>query len=61
MQRALEHELGFTPADQPLVDEAVRAAGGVPGGISSKIDVPLASDQRADARRGRRSCGGCSR
>jgi CHAD domain-containing protein len=45
----LEHELGFKPADQSLVDEAVRAAGGVPGGISSKIKVALDYDQRADA------------
>jgi CHAD domain-containing protein len=48
MQHSLEHELGFKSADQPLVDEAVRAAGGVPGGISSKIDVHLSYDQRAD-------------
>ncbi len=49
VQRRLETELHFTPADQPLIDEAVRAAGGVPGGIPSKISVPLAPDQRADA------------
>jgi CHAD domain-containing protein len=45
----LEHELGFKPADQPLVDEAVRAAGGIPGGTPSKIDVALAPNQRSDA------------
>jgi CHAD domain-containing protein len=44
----LERELGFKVADQPLVDEAVRARGGVPGGTSSKIDVPLDYQQRAD-------------
>lgn len=49
IQQTLEHELRFKPADQPLVDEAVRAAGGVPGGVPSKIHVPLAPDQRADA------------
>ncbi len=49
LQQTLAHELGFKPADQPLVDEAVRAAGGVPGGIPSKISVLLAPDQRADA------------
>ena len=49
LRGTLEHELGFKPADQPLVDEAVRAAGGVPGGVPSKISVPLAADQRADA------------
>ncbi len=52
VQRKLEQELGFKPADQPLVDEAVRASGGVPGGISSKIEVPLSYDQRADAAAG---------
>jgi CHAD domain-containing protein len=46
---ALVEELGFMPADQPLVDEAVRAAGGLPGGLPSKISLPLQFDQRADA------------
>jgi CHAD domain-containing protein len=49
VRHQLEQELRFTPAEQTLVDEAVRAAGGVPGGISSKVDVQLARDQRADA------------
>src|SRR5947208_2999842 len=44
-----EHELGFMPAEEPLVDEAVRVAGGVPGGFSAKIDVPLRFEERADA------------
>ena len=48
IRMTLEHELAFKLADQPLVDEAVRAAGGVPGGIPSKITVPLARNQRAD-------------
>jgi CHAD domain-containing protein len=48
VRRDLEHELGFKPADQPLVDEAVRAAGGAPGGVSSKPDVHLSYNQRAD-------------
>ena len=42
-------ELGFKPADQPLVDEAVRAVGRVPGGVPSKVEVPLRGEQRADA------------
>jgi CHAD domain-containing protein len=46
--KRLESEFGFRPADQPLVDEAVRAAGLVPGGVSSKIDVPLAAGERTD-------------
>jgi CHAD domain-containing protein len=49
VQTTLVQELGFKPADQPLVDEAVRAAGGVPGGFPAKVDVPLRFDQRADA------------
>jgi CHAD domain-containing protein len=44
----LQDELAFKPSDQSLVDEAVRAAGGVPGGISSKIHVALRHGQRAD-------------
>jgi CHAD domain-containing protein len=49
VQEQLVAELGFKPADQPLVDEAVRAAGGVPGGLPTKIGVPLRPDQRSDA------------
>ena len=41
--RTLEQELGFKPADEPLVDEAVRVAGGVPGGLPDQ-------DRRAAAR-----------
>lgn len=47
--RTLGEDLGFTRADQPLVDEAVRAAGGTPGGVPSKLSVPLAPGDRADA------------
>ena len=42
-------ELGFKPADQPLVDEAIRAAGRVPGGVPAKVEVPLRPEERADA------------
>ncbi len=48
VQRWLADALGFTPADQSLVDEALRAAGGTPGGSPSKIHVVLGYDQRAD-------------
>jgi CHAD domain-containing protein len=41
--------LGFSPAERPLVDDAVIASGGTPGGVSSKIEVKLAFSQRADA------------
>ncbi|MBV8218185.1 MAG: CHAD domain-containing protein [Solirubrobacterales bacterium] len=44
----LEQDLGFKPADEPLVDEAVRVAGGLPGGFPAKILIPLRPDQRAD-------------
>jgi CHAD domain-containing protein len=47
--RELTETLGFRAADQPLADEAVRAAGGVPGGISTKVELALAPTQRADA------------
>ncbi len=49
VRRRVEEELAFRPADQAIVDEAVRAAGGVPGGIPSKIHVALSADQRSDA------------
>jgi CHAD domain-containing protein len=39
---------GFVLADRPLVDEAVAASGGSPGGTSSKIEVPLRYDERTD-------------
>lgn len=44
----LRNELGFVPAEQTLVDEAVSAAGGDPAGTSSKIDVRMTSEQRSD-------------
>jgi len=48
VQATLEEQLGFKPADEPLVDEAVRVSGGVPGGVPSKIEVPLRPQERAD-------------
>jgi CHAD domain-containing protein len=45
----LTHELGLVPVARPLQDEAVEAAGGVPGGTSSKLRVALSPDMRADA------------
>ena len=49
VQAALVDDLGFKPADEPLVDEAVRVTGGVPGGFPSKVEVPLRFEQRADS------------
>ena len=48
IRNRLEHELGYRPAPRPLVDEAIIAAGGTPGGTTAKIDVPLSYDERAD-------------
>jgi CHAD domain-containing protein len=45
----LVDELGLPVAKLPLLDDAVLAAGGQPGGVSSKVDVALARDQRADS------------
>jgi CHAD domain-containing protein len=47
VRRTLAGELGFAPATQPLVDEAVKASGGDPAGVSSKIRVPLGFHERA--------------
>jgi CHAD domain-containing protein len=44
----LTHELGLAPAELPLLDEAVRASGQDPEGISSKISVPLLFEERSD-------------
>jgi CHAD domain-containing protein len=49
LREELRGPLGFTAAEQPLVDEAVLAAGGVPAGIQTRVEVALAPEQRADA------------
>ncbi|MEA2156563.1 MAG: hypothetical protein QOE11_2703 [Solirubrobacteraceae bacterium] len=41
--------LGLVPARGPVQDDAVRAAGGRPGGTSSKLRLALGADERADA------------
>jgi CHAD domain-containing protein len=46
--RALSTELGCLPTGESVVDEAVVASGGRPGGTPSKIAVALAPRQRAD-------------
>jgi CHAD domain-containing protein len=48
VEMVLCHELGLIPAAQPLLDEAVRAAGGNPEGVTSKISVPLLFEERSD-------------
>ncbi len=47
--RVLREQLGFRPAEQPLFDEAVIAAGRLPEGISTKPKVTLARGTRTDA------------
>lgn len=47
--RVLEDQLGFAASERSIGEEAVIAAGGSPSGTSSKVDVPLAYDQRSDA------------
>jgi CHAD domain-containing protein len=47
VEAALVDELGFKPVEELLVDEAVRATGGVPGGFPAKIEAPLEFDQSA--------------
>lgn len=41
--------LGLIEAKRPIQDDAVAAAGGTPGGTSSKLRVKLRPEQRADA------------
>jgi len=48
VRTALQRELGLETAPLSLIDEAVTALGGHPGGVSSRIDVPLSFGQRAD-------------
>jgi CHAD domain-containing protein len=49
VRAVLGEELGLAEAAEPLVDEAVARAGGRPHGVSSRLDVELVPDQRADA------------
>jgi CHAD domain-containing protein len=49
LRRRLVQEFGLQPAAEQLVDEAVIAAGGEPGGTPAKVDVHLSPEQRADA------------
>ncbi len=48
-RQVLEDALGFSAAEEALVDEAVRVGGGSPGGTSSKVNVPVRFGQAADA------------
>lgn len=49
LQRRLLSELGFAAAECSLLDEAVRARGGEPGGVSAKVGVALGRGEPAAA------------
>ena len=48
VRKTLIDDLGLTAADRSVLDEAVIATGATPGGVSSKVDIALARDQRSD-------------
>ncbi len=45
--RVVGERMGWEASDARLDDEAVRAGGGTPGGVSSKLDLRLAGDEPA--------------
>jgi CHAD domain-containing protein len=49
VRRKLEGELGLEASESPLHDDAVRAAGGRPGGVSTKLDLRLEAREPAAA------------
>ena len=49
VHETLLDDVGLTAADRSVLDEAVIATGGKPEGVSSKVDVALARDQRSDS------------
>ncbi|HEU0317883.1 MAG TPA: CHAD domain-containing protein [Solirubrobacteraceae bacterium] len=49
VRRELEAAGDLEASDVPVHDEAVRAAGGTPGGVSSKLDLRLAAEEPATA------------
>jgi CHAD domain-containing protein len=48
VRAALDDDLGLARAERTVLDEAVLGAGGVLGGVSSKIDVELSAGERSD-------------
>ena len=48
VRELLRVRLGLAASQETITDEAVRVLGGAPAGISSKVDVPLARQERAD-------------
>jgi CHAD domain-containing protein len=49
VQKVLTVSLGLTRTDEALADEAIAASGGLPAGVSSKLDVELSRGQSAGA------------
>jgi CHAD domain-containing protein len=47
--QTLEQELGFAATAASVLDDAVKASGGVAGGFSSRLELFLRPDQRADS------------
>ena len=48
VRHALEQRVGLRPAARPLLDEAIIASGGTPGGVSSKVEIELVAQERGD-------------
>ncbi len=48
VRATLIEDLGLRVADRSELDEAVLATGATPGGVSAKVDIALAPDERTD-------------
>ena len=48
VRHALEQRVGLRPAARSLLDEAIIASGGTPGGVSSKVEIELTAQERGD-------------
>ena len=47
VERVVGERMGWEASDVPVHDEAVRAGGGTPGGVSSKLDLHLGGEEPA--------------
>ena len=62
VRHAVEQRGQLRPAARPLLDQAIIASGGTPGGVSSKVEVELKAQERGDVVAGAaRCCADCSR
>jgi CHAD domain-containing protein len=48
VRHAVEQRVGLRPATCSVLDEAIIASGGTPGGVSSKVEVELEAQERCD-------------